>query len=1029
MLAGLAFLPMLSIQLKPSHYLPSVTISYYWQNASPDIIEQEVTGKLEAALSVMRGIEKIKSVSSKGNASITINFDKYADMDMVRFEVASIIRQSYPNLPQQVSYPKISMNKPDGEEDKPLISYTLNGPLTPWYLQQYANNNISKKLSLIAGVDKIEVYGASPMEWQINYYPGILKTIELKPEEISGAIRNYFTQQSVGFGFEKIAGNKYYYSIKLQSKTDSLNWSLIPIKKTGKRIIYLTDVAEIKKKESEPSSYFRINGLNTVNLVVYPEKGVNNLVVAKKVKEAVQYMEQSLPVGYELFTNYDSTEYIQAELTKIGWRTIFTIVILLLFVLLISLSFRYLLIILISLVANISICFILYYFFGVEIHLYSLAGITISLGLIIDNTIVMTDHIRHQQNRKVFLALLASTLTTIAALSFIVFLPDKLKLNLWDFAIIIVINLSVSLIISLFFIPALLDYINIKPRKQKYLLRRRKLIVNLSRFYEKTILFLIRFRKLALISIILILGLPVFMLPNKVDKEVWYSTAYNKTLGNDWYIENLRSWVNKTMGGSLRLFVYYVYDGSYYSEPEQTALYVSASLPKGSTIHQMNDVYLHLEGYLSQFDGIDKYITRVYSAQNGRMEIYFKDGYGESSFPYILKSRLIARSLDLGGVSWNIYGVGKGFSNQTGTAETANYKVAMYGYNYDELYRQANKFKEKLLNHPRIKEVNVAGWRYWWEQEKSYHYVLNLDKEGIASKKTNLRDLYSQFRRFNTAQGLPISVTVNNKLENINIRPQAYASMDLWHIFNTPLGQSGIKFRDFSTLTKEIENQSIYKEDQNYLRIINYNYLGSYKFGNKYLNKVLDEMKEEMPLGYKAKKLSWSFFGDGEKKQYALLLLIVAMIFIISAILFESLKQPLSIIAVIPFSFTGIFLVFYWFDFNFDQGGYASFILLTGLTVNSAIYIINEFNNLKKKYKGRKMPIVKIYLKAFNNKIVPIMLTILSTILGLVPFVVYGQNDVFWFALAIGSIGGLLFSLVVIVFYLPLFVISKHRKR
>jgi multidrug efflux pump subunit AcrB len=84
---------------------------------------------------------------------------------------------------------------------------------------------------------------------------------------------------------------------------------------------------------------------------------------------------------------------------------------------------------------------------------------------------------------------------------------------------------------------------------------------------------------------------------------------------------------------------------------------------------------------------------------------------------------------------------------------------------------------------------------------------------------------------------------------------------------------------------------------------------------------------------------------------------------------------------------------------------------------------------VKKKYKGRKMPIVKIYLKAFNNKIVPIMLTILSTILGLVPFVVYGQNNVFWFALAIGSIGGLLFSLVVIVFYLPLFVISKHRKR
>ena len=351
----------------------------------------------------------------------------------------------------------------------------------------------------------------------------------------------------------------------------------------------------------------------------------------------------------------------------------------------------------------------------------------------------------------------------------------------------------------------------------------------------------------------------------------------------------------------------------------------------------------------------------------------------------------------------------------------------MYGYNYDELYRQATKFKEKLLKHPRIKEVNIAGWRYWWEKEKSYHYVLDIDKEKLAATKTNLRELYSKFREFDAVQGMPMTITANNRTENINIRPQGFAGMDIWGLFNTPLDTTGIKFKDFSTVEKEVESQSIYKEDQNYLRIVNYNYLGSYKFGNKYLDKVLGEMKAEMPLGYKAKKLTWSFSGADEKKQYGLLLLIVAIIFVISAILFESLKQPLSIIAVIPFSFTGIFLVFYWFDFNFDPGGYASFVLLTGLTVNSAIYIINEFNNLKRKHAGHKISIVRIYLKAFNNKIVPIVLTVLSTILGLVPFVVYGQNEVFWFALAVGSIGGLLFSLVVVVFYLPLFVVGRGK--
>jgi len=93
------------------------------------------------------------------------------------------------------------------------------------------------------------------------------------------------------------------------------------------------------------------------------------------------------------------------------------------------------------------------------------------------------------------------------------------------------------------------------------------------------------------------------------------------------------------------------------------------------------------------------------------------------------------------------------------------------------------------------------------------------------------------------------------------------------------------------------------------------------------------------------------------------------------------------------------------------------------LVVNSAIYIVNEHNNIKKS--GKKLSDLKTYIKSFNSKIVPILLTILSTILGLTPFVIYGQNDVFWFALAAGTIGGLLYSLVIIVLFLPLFIIKR----
>ncbi len=1023
---GLAFIPKLSLRLNPSRFMPSLTVECYWHNASPENMEREVTSLIEGAVSMIKGVEKVSSVSSKGRASVTVTFDKYADMDEVRFETATAMHRIYGNFPEQVTYPQITMNRPDDDDnDRSLISYTLNGPEAPWRIQKYAEDNIKKRLSEIAGVDRISVYGASPVEWQVLYNPDILQTLHISTSEIAQAINNFFAGTQVGYAYEIRGDAKNYYTVNIVSPADKPEWSKIPVKKTGQRVIYLTDIATVKQKERDPSSYYRINGLNTINLVVYPVKGANNIIVASRVKAEIENIGKTLPTGYELFVSYDSTEYIKDELTKISRRTAFTIVILLLFVLIISLSFRYLFIILIGLLSNISISFALYYFLGIEIHLYSLAGVTISLGLIIDNTIVMIDHIRHKGNIKVFTALLASTLTTIAALTIIWFLPENIKLNLWDFAGIIIVNLAVSLVISLFFIPALLYYIPLKSKSAKTMFRRRRLIVKSGKLYERTITFLLNHRVVAIIVVIIVFGLPVFLLPNKLEGDKWYDTAYNKTLGSDWYIENARPWVNKILGGSLRLFVNYVYEGYNYSRPEQTKLYVSASMPKGSTLGQMNEVYLTVENYLSQFPEIDKYITRISSPQNASMSIFFKKEFENSSFPYILKARLISRSLDLGGISWNIYGVGKGFSNSTGVSDQVNYRVSMYGYNYDELYRQALKLKAKLLKHPRIKDVDVTGGKYWWERYAEYEYILDVDKEKLALHKTGLPVILAGINRFNTSGGVPLSLFAGKDLVNINIKPDSKRNTDVWNIMNTPIDTSGFKLKEFAGITKQRASQSIYKENQNYLRLVKYNYLGSFKFGNKYLEKVLNEMKDEMPLGYYAEKSTYYWLGDEVEKQYGLLLIVIALIFMICAVLFESLRQPLAIVIIIPLSFTGIFLTFYWFDFSFDQGGYASFVLLSGLVVNSAIYIINEFNALKRKFSKRNIPMVKLYRKAFDNKIIPILLTILSTILGLLPFVLYGGNDVFWFALAAGSIGGLLFSLIVIVIYLPLFVVGR----
>ncbi len=159
--------------------------------------------------------------------------------------------------------------------------------------------------------------------------------------------------------------------------------------------------------------------------------------------------------------------------------------------------------------------------------------------------------------------------------------------------------------------------------------------------------------------------------------------------------------------------------------------------------------------------------------------------------------------------------------------------------------------------------------------------------------------------------------------------------------------------------------------------------------------------------------------------QYALLFLIIAIIFFPASILFNSFKEPLAVIFVIPISYIGVFLTFYWFKLNFDQGGFASFVLLCGITVNASIYILNEYNQIRERIPA--ISPIRAYLKAWNAKITPIFLTVISTILGFIPFMLGTDKEAFWFPLAAGTIGGLIMSILGIFFYLPIFTLKKER--
>ena len=1032
-LVGLALLPLLPVKLSPSQSLPGLTVSFSMPGNSSRVIEAEVTSRLESMLTRVKGVKSVSSTSDNGSGSITLNLDKHADMDATRFEVSTIIRQTWPQLPDGVSYPQIRTSRSDKNADRPFMTYTLNAPATPILIQRYAEEHIKPVLGQLKGVYKVELTGATPMEWQLEYDAAQLDRLGITLSDIQSGINGHYEKEFLGIcTIEKGDDGKEWIRLvrTATGKETEFNPAEIRLKASDGTMVGLEKLLKVTHKEAAPTSYYRINGLNTVYLSLTAEETANQLDLNTRIKEKMVEIERNMPAGYEVHSRSDATDYIRKELDKIYFRTGLTILILLVFVALITWNLRYLFLIVASLTVNIAIALIFYYVFGLEMQLYSLAGITISLNLVIDNTIVMADHIRHRHNLKAFVSVLAATLTTVGALVIIFFMDDKIRLNLQDFAAVVIINLLVSLFVAFFFVPSLMAKIKLGGQKKRLRIWMKRPVVWFSRMYQRLIHGFCRFRVLACILLVLGFGLPVFLLPEKLEGEGFGVELYNKVFDNSTYKEKVKPIVDQVLGGSLRLFVDKVYEGSYFNRDEgEVVLSVSATLPNGSTLEQMNELVKKMETYLTEFKEIKQFQTSIYSARRAGIQIYFTKEHQYSGFPYTLKANIISKALTLGGGSWGVYGLqDQGFSNDV-RESAGSFRVRMYGYNYDELSHWAEVLKGKLLEHRRIKEVTINSEFSWWKDDYSEFY-LELDKQRLAKENITVMQLFTALRPIFGRNILCGNIVYENQLEQLRLTSLQSSSYDVWSFVNIPFSINGqaYKLADFATVKKGQSPQKVAKENQQYILCLQYEYIGSSEQGRKLLKKDLEAFNALLPMGYKAEDdgNGW-WWGEDDNKQYFLLLIVIGIIFFTTSILFNSLKQPLAIIFVIPISYIGVFLTFYLFGLNFDQGGFASFVLLCGITVNASIYILNEYNAVRRRYPMLK-PVVA-YVKAWNAKIIPIFLTVVSTILGFIPFMLGENKEAFWFPMGAGIIGGLVMSIVGIFIYLPIFALKKEKKK
>lgn len=1034
-LIGVATIPFLSVQLVPSRTLSSVSIYSSLPGASQEVVELELTNPIENVLAGLKGIKAISSNTESGSTRVHVELDKWTDPELFRFEVSSQLRQLQNQLPDNSSYPQVYLNRPDDNRYKSsMLGYSLNGPVETNELALIAEERIRPLLARINGVFEVNIAGVKSERIVIQTDKAKMQSAQMGHQELVSILGEGLANRNIGM----VNANDQRVEVVMEGslfKFDQLE--NFPLKNLGGRIVRLKDVASIEKNFQPDRTYYRINGQDLINISIYPEEHVNTVSLAKEVKEVMDLVKEELPAGYKLTMNYDSTEYIKKELEKIYIRTLLSVFILLSFVLLITRQLRYMFIVVASLAVNVLLSFIFYYIFKLEIHLYSLAGITISVGLIIDNIIVIVEDIRHTGKNRIFAAILASTFTALGALSVIFLLEESQRLNLLDFAIAIIINLIVSLPVAYFFIPALLEKFPVQIKKSAVLFKRKRRLVGFSRFYFKQAHFMLRKKWIFVLLLILCFGLPTYLLPEKSEKENTWGKAYNHIFGSEFYNKNLREPINKYLGGVSYLYISSMggFRGANNSgDEERTQLFVRISMPNGSTLAQMDEVTRGFEDYLKQFDKELEVFTANVSGPNSAMiDILFTKEYRDA-FPHRLKALLETESIMSGSADFQVYGVGRGFSNAI-NVDNYDSTIALKGYNYSQLQDLALKVRDTLLQNPRVADVSISSQdRYEGKPIQQYQISLT-DPEYLTVYQIGRRNMSSSINSFEEQQSSVGTIPVNNEYMQLAVLTNYEDPPNIWSTLQTPLPVKEsvmLKLADLSEISKVKLSSSIKRHNQEYLLNVHYRFIGTWYLNDLVKKRVVKSLNEQIPFGYEVflpDEMGWWGGNTSGSENLWYVALVLLIIFMICAVLLESFSQSFAVILMIPFSFIGVFLIFYLLELKFDQGGYAALLMLSGLVTNVALYIINDINFINKHYpKKDAKDRVKIYIKAFNAKAMPIMITTGSAILSLLPFTINGEEQGFWFTLSAGTIGGLLFSLFGAYLMLPLALLKTEKK-
>ena len=997
---GIYSLVNLPIDLYPEIEFPAITVFTSYGGANASDIETNITKPIEDALNTVDHLKEISSVSRENISVVTLEFEYETDLSEAANDIRDALSLLEDYLPEDADKPmifKFSSNM------IPILMFAITADESYQGIDKTLEQKIINPLNRIDGIGSVSLMGTPRREVTIMIDPVKMSAYNLSVEQIGGILQTENLNMPIG----NIDMGQLHYPLRVQGEFNSSDYiKNVVLGNYNGQVVYLRDVATVNDSIKEMTFDEKINGQPGVRMMIMKQSGANTVKVAREVKKELKRLKEDLPADIEIHSIFDTSTFITGAINNLTKTLMFALMFVTIVVMFFLGRWRATFIIVLTIPISLIVSFIYLFVSGSTINIISLSALSIAIGMVVDDAIVVLENISKHIDRgarpreaaiyatnEVWLAVIVTTLTVVAVFFPMTMIGGMTGVMFRQLGWIVTITVTTSTIAA----------ITLTPMLSSKLLRLQK--NNKSTGFDK-------------------LMVPFF---NRFDD--WYGRVLAWCINHKLIVVAISAVIfigSMVMAGKL--------GGEFIPESDEGFVSISIELQPGTRVDKTVTLARKVDSILENIPEVDLISTSAGSDEDGGIiAMFMSTGSNIINYSVSLKE-LEDRERSVWDVAEEIRVklekypqiVNLDISTSTNSMSGTTVDVSIYGYDINQTTLLANAISDSIKGLKGARNVNIS------REKAKPELLVELDRDKMSAVGLNTAMVSTAL--YNRISGM-IATTYREAGDEYDIKVRFKKEFrnsisDIENIqLQTPSGKM-VFLRDIGEVREFWSPPNIERKRRE--RVVTVS-VTPYKVPMGVLAQNIQKVLDKMDT---PKEMMIEVGGAYEDQQEGftdismLLLLSLVLVYLVMASQFESLKMPFIIMFSIPFAFSGVIFALLLTKTNLSVIAALGAVMLIGIVVKNAIVLVDYINLMI----GRGYALDEAIVISGKSRLRPVLMTALTTILGMLPLALStGEGSEIWSPMGIAVIGGLVFSTLITMVIVPvmyrIFVGRSMRKK